>query len=156
VHGIDPAVAVADVRTMDDLVTAATAVRRFQTLLLVSFAGVALFLALIGLYALMVYSVRQRTAEIGIRMALGAERRDVLRLVLHYGVKLALAGALLGLAGSLAAARLIERFLFGGKPLDPLTLAATVALLVCVSLLACLFPACRATRVDPMVALRYE
>jgi putative ABC transport system permease protein len=156
VRGIDPAVAVADVRTMSDLVTSATSARRFQTVLLVSFAGIALFLALVGLYALMAYSVRQRTYEIGIRMALGAARRDVLRLVLRYGLKLALAGALLGLAGSLAAARLIERFLFGVKPLDPPTLAATVALLVCVSLVACMVPARRATRVDPMVALRHQ
>ena len=129
VRGIDPAVAVADLRTMDDLVTAATATRRFQTMLLVSFAGIALFLALVGLYALLAYTVRQRTAEIGVRMALGAERRQVSYLVLRYGLKLALAGTLLGFAGSVATARLVERFLFGVRPLDPASLAQRSACL---------------------------
>jgi predicted permease len=156
VRSIDPTVAVADVRTMDDLVTEAAAGRRFQTLVLSAFAGIALFLSLVGLYALMAYSVKQRTPEIGIRMALGADRRNILQMILRHGVKLTIVGALIGLAGGLAASRVVARFLFGVRPLDPPTMAAAIVLLLLVALIACYLPARRAAGVDPMVALRHD
>jgi ABC-type antimicrobial peptide transport system permease subunit len=141
---------------MDDRITAATAARRFQTLILTTFAATALVLSLVGLYALMAYSVRQRTAEIGVRMALGANPSSILRLILGHGIKLAIGGAVLGLLGGFALSRVIARFLFGVRPLDPLTLVASVALFLIVALIACVIPAKRAAAVDPMVALRHE
>jgi predicted permease len=156
VAGLDPALPVDDTRTMYDRITAATAARRFQTVILTSFAGIALFLSLVGLYALMAYSVRQRTSEIGVRMALGAQPSDLLRMVLRRGLILALIGAAAGIAIALASSRVVERFLFGVSALDPLTLAAAIALLLAVALLACLIPALRAARIDPMLALRHE
>jgi ABC-type antimicrobial peptide transport system permease subunit len=118
VRDLDPAVAVADVRTMNQLVSGATAERRFQTLLLTAFGGVALFLSLVGLYALMTYSVEQRTAEIGIRMALGAQRRSVMRVILKQGAALALAGIALGLACAWALTRSMASLLFEVEPTD--------------------------------------
>ena len=156
VRSLDSAVPVDDIRTMDDRVTSATAARRFQTMILTAFAAIALFLSLVGLYALMAYSVKQRTSEIGVRMALGAKPASILRLILTHGIKLAIFGALLGLAGGFALSRVVAKFLFGVRPLDPLTLAATVALLLVVALFACIIPAKRAAGVDPMVALRHE
>jgi ABC-type antimicrobial peptide transport system permease subunit len=153
---MDATVPVDDVRTMDDRVTAATAARRFQTIILTAFAAIALFLSLVGLYALMAYSVRQRTSEIGVRMALGAKPSSILKLMLGHGIKLAMGGAVLGLLGGFALSRVVARFLFGVRPLDPLTLVATVALLLVVALIACIIPARRAASVDPMVALRHE
>jgi predicted permease len=154
VHSLDPAVAVADVRTGDDLMSAATAERRFETFLLTAFGGMALFLSLVGLYALMTYSVEQRTGEIGIRMALGAQPGSVLRLVLEEGSRLALAGIALGFIGAWFAAQSMASLLFEVKPTDLPTFLEIAALFCLVALAACYLPARRATRVDPLVSLR--
>jgi predicted permease len=156
VRNLDPVVAVADVRTGSDLVAAATAERRFETYLLTAFAGMALFLSLVGLYALMTYSVEQRTAEIGVRMALGAQPRSVLRLILRQGSTLAFAGIALGFACAWLTARSIASLLFQVQPTDASTFFAVAALFCAVALAACYFPARRATHVDPMISLRTE
>jgi|HubBroStandDraft_1064217.scaffolds.fasta_scaffold02653_8 predicted permease len=156
VRSLDPAVAIADVRTMGQLVSASTAERRFQTLLLTAFGSVALFLSLVGLYALMAYSVQQRTAEIGIRMALGAPRSSVMRLILQQGATLALAGIALGCGCAWALTRSMASLLFEVQPTDAPTFCGAAILFCAVALAACYVPARRATRVDPMVALRYE
>jgi predicted permease len=156
VRNLDPAVAVGAVRTGSELVAAATAERRFETFLLTSFAGIGLFLSLVGLYALLTYSVEQRTAEIGVRMALGAQPGSILRQVLAQGTTLALGGIVLGFAGAWLAARSIASLLFEVKPTDAPTFFAVAALFCAVALAACYFPARRATRVDPIVSLRAE
>ena len=129
---------------------------RFAMLLLASFAGLALLLATIGMYGVISYSVAQRTQEIGIRMALGAPRGNVFGMVLAQGARLAGLGIAIGLLAALAVTRLMTSFLYGVRPTDPLTFAAVSLLLAGVALLACYVPARRATRVDPMLALRYE
>jgi predicted permease len=156
VHGLDPSLVATDLRTMDQLISKASAERRFQTLLLTIFGGLALFLSLVGLYGLMAYSVQQRTAEIGIRMALGAQAGDVLRLVLKQGANLALAGIVLGVAGAWCLTRLMASLLFEVKPTDAPTFFGVAILFSAVALAACYVPARRATPLDPMVALRYE
>jgi putative ABC transport system permease protein len=148
--------AVFNVRTMEKIVAQSIAPRRFSMLLLTIFAVVALALASIGIYGMMSYAVAQRTREIGLRMTLGAQSGNVLRMVIGQGMKLALAGVALGLAASVALTRTIKNLLFGVSPTDPLTFAALAFLLALVALLACWVPARRATKVDPMVALRYE
>ncbi|HEU0005864.1 MAG TPA: FtsX-like permease family protein [Terriglobia bacterium] len=120
------------------------------------FAGIALLLAAIGIYGMLSYAVQQRSQEIGIRMALGAQAKDVLAMVVKQGMTLAGLGIVIGLAGALALSRLLTALLFGVKPNDPLTFALIGGLLALIALLACWFPARRATRVDPIVALRYE
>jgi len=156
VNTIDPALAVSDTRTMDQLVSESTATRRLQTLLLSVFAGVALLLSLVGLYALLAYSVRQRTAEIGVRMALGAQKRDVMRLVIGQGASLAFAGIAIGLVSALGLTRLLASLLFEVKATDAITFASVAIVFCVVALVACYIPARRAMRVDPMIALRYE
>jgi putative ABC transport system permease protein len=141
---------------MDQLLSNSVVQPRLNLTLLAAFATLALGLAAVGIYGVMAYTVTQRTHEIGIRMALGAQRQDVLRQVLTEGARLAALGLALGLAGSLAATRLIATMLFGVKPNDPLTFAAVAVILGSVTLAACYIPSRRATRVDPMVALRYE
>jgi putative ABC transport system permease protein len=143
-------------RTLDQLVDASVASRRFNLWLLGSFAGVALILALLGIYGVMTYSVRQRTHELGIRLALGARTSDVLRLVIGNGMFLAVVGVVVGLAGALGLTRLMATLLFEVKPTDVLTYAAVAIGLLLVALAACYLPARRATKVDPLVALRYE
>lgn len=156
VRNLDAAVALADVRTMSQLVSADIEERRFQTLLLTAFGGVALLLSLVGLYALMAYSVQQRIPEIEIRMALGAQRSNVMRLVLKQGSMLALTGIALGFACAWVLTRSMASLLFEVKPTDALTFFGAAILFCGVALAACYVPARRATRVDPMVSLRYK
>jgi len=129
---------------------------RFNLILLSVFGGVALALAAVGVYGVISYGVSQRTHEIGIRLALGAGRRDVLRLILTQGLKLVSLGVVIGLGAAFALARWMETMLFGVRPTDPLTFACIALLLIFIALLACWIPARRATIVDPMTALRRE
>jgi predicted permease len=152
----DGALVVYDSYSMDRLVADSIASKRFTMTLLGAFAGIALLLAAIGIYGVLSYLVGQRTREIGVRMALGAQQLDVLRMVLADGARMALAGVCLGLVASLALTRLMSDMLFGVKPTDPITFAAVALLLSGIAMLACLVPAQRAMKVDPMVALRYE
>jgi putative ABC transport system permease protein len=146
----------ASIATMDQLLADSLSRARFTMLLLGIFAVVALLLSAVGIYGLISYSVTQRTQELGIRIALGAQRRDVLRLVLGQGTRLTLLGVAFGIGAALAITRLLARLLFGISPTDPLTFAGVAALLAFSALLACFIPARRAIRVDPIVALRYE
>jgi putative ABC transport system permease protein len=145
-----------NVRTMEQIVAQSVAARRFSMVLLTVFAIVALALASLGIYGMMSYTVAQRTREIGVRMALGAQISDVLRLVMGHGLKLAFIGVALGLVASLVLTRTMRTLLFGVSATDPVTFASIALLLVLVALLACFVPARRATKVDPLVALRYE
>jgi len=141
---------------MTKLIADSVARRRFNTMLTGLFAMLAMLLASVGIFGLLNYVVAQRTQEIGLRVALGAQTRDVLRLVLGQGVRLILFGLALGLAASLALTRVLAGMLFGVTPTDPITFVAVSFLLASVALLACYIPARRATKVDPLVALRYE
>jgi ABC-type antimicrobial peptide transport system permease subunit len=141
---------------MGELASQSTARRRFQTTLLVAFSGMAMLLGMVGVYGLLAYSVKQRTAEIGLRIALGASRGRVLGMILRQGVQLTIAGLMLGLAGALALTRVLTSFLYGVSALDPVTFAAVPALLLASTIMACLIPAGRAANVDPMRTLRYE
>ena len=144
------------IRTLDSVLSESVAAPRFRTLLLAVFAGVALILAGVGIYGVISYAVSQRTHEIGIRMALGARAADVLQLVVTGGMRLALIGVAIGLAGAFALTRLMTTLLFGVTPTDAVTFVGIPAILLVVALLACYLPARRATKVDPLVALRYE
>ncbi len=156
VQSIDKDQPLANVRSLDDRMSYEVAPRKFNLLLVGTFALIALVLAAVGVYGLMSYTVTSRTQEIGIRMALGAQSRDVLRLVLWRGLALTLAGIGIGLAGALALTRLMTSLLFGVSATDPMTFMLISLLLTGVALAACFVPARRATKVDPMVALRYE
>jgi putative ABC transport system permease protein len=142
--------------TMEQRLANVTTSQRLNTVLLGSFAGVALLLAVVGIYGVMSYAVTQRRREIGVRMALGAQRGDVSRLVIGEGMKLVLSGTLLGLGGALALTRLLKTLLFGVSATDPLTFIVIAALLIIVALVACWIPARRATKVDPLIALRHD
>jgi predicted permease len=156
VWAVDKDQPISDVRTMDHVLARAVSRERFQTLLLVLFAALALALACVGLYGVISYAVVQRTHEIGVRMALGAQPGDVLRLVISQGMLLTLMGLLLGVAGAFAVTRVMTEMLFGVTATDPLTFAGVPIVLGVIALLACYIPARRATKVDPLVALRYE
>ncbi|HEV8204358.1 MAG TPA: ABC transporter permease [Pyrinomonadaceae bacterium] len=156
VKAFDPAQIIWRVQTLEQLLGTSVAPRKFNMLLLGIFASVALVLAAIGLYGVMSYSVSWQTHEIGIRMALGANRSDVLRLVVRQGMKMAFVGLVLGLIGAFFVSRVLIGMLYGVSPTDPLTFTGVSIVLLVVALLACLIPARRATRVDPIVALRAE
>jgi ABC-type antimicrobial peptide transport system permease subunit len=153
---LDPALAVANIRAMDDIADANVATPRFALFLVGLFAGLALTLAAIGIFGVISYAVSQRTHEFGLRMALGAQARDVRRLVLGQGVKLALAGVALGLASALVLGRVLRSLLYEVSGADPATFASVAAVAIAVAALACYLPARRATIVDPVNALRSE
>jgi putative ABC transport system permease protein len=156
VREIDPDQPVAEIRTMEEVVSNTVARPRLLVYLLGGFAGMALLLAALGLYGVISHSVTQRRHEIGVRVALGAGHRDVLRLVVQQGMALTIAGLLFGLVAALAATRVMGSLLFETGATDPLTLSGVSVFLAAIALLACYVPARRAARVDPMVALRVE
>jgi len=156
VAGMDSSLPVFNVRTMDQVIVESSSDTRFEALLLGTFAGLALLLAAVGIYGVMSYLVAQRTQELGIRMALGAQPFDVLRLVIGRGVALTVAGLAIGLVAAFAITRLLSKLLFGVSATDPVTFFSVALLLGIVALAACYIPARRATRIDPLVALRYE
>jgi predicted permease len=156
IAALDPTLALSQILSMEELTARSIATQRFNMLLVGLFAAFGLALASVGVYGVIAYSVEQRANEIGLRIALGAQGRDVIRLVLKQGLSLALLGVLLGLAGAYGVTRLINSLLFGVSATDPLTFILISLLLVTVALLACWIPARRATKVDPIVALRCE
>ncbi len=156
VAAMDTDVPLFGIKSMEEYLSASVAAPRFNTTLLSIFAGVALVLTIVGLYGVMSYSVVQRTNEIGIRLALGAQSRDVLLMIVKQGSKLIVLGLVIGLAGAFLATRVISSLLFGVTTKDPFTFVAAAVLLAIVALLACYIPAWRATKVDPLEALRYE
>jgi putative ABC transport system permease protein len=147
---------ISDVRTMDQWVARTLSQARFSSTLLTTFAGLALMLAAIGIYGVMSYAVSQRTPEIGIRLALGAESRDILRMIVGNGVRLAVAGLAIGIVLALALSRTLTSLLYETTDTDPLTFAAVVSILGAVGLAASYFPARRASRIAPVEALRYQ
>jgi len=156
VQAVDPDQPLIAIQTLDQILSDSVAQPRFRTLLLSLFGGLALVLASLGVYGVMAYSVARRTQEIGIRMALGAQRSDVVRMVLRSGFTLASIGIAIGLAGAFAATRVMQDLLFGVKPTDMQTYVVTAMILVAVALAACVAPALRAARLDPLRALRHE
>jgi ABC-type antimicrobial peptide transport system permease subunit len=156
VQSVDSDLPLDQVKTMDQLVDESLAGDRFNTILFASFAGLALLLAAIGIYGVMSFAVAQRTHEIGLRMALGAGRAQVLRLVLQEGMLLALIGLIVGLGGAYFVARVMKSLVYEVNALDPAAVSAVTAVLLASALVACYLPARRATQVDPLVALRGE
>jgi ABC-type antimicrobial peptide transport system permease subunit len=155
-HQLDKDLPLEKVRTLTYLADSALQQRRLSVELVGGFAGIALLLTAIGLYGMLAYNVGQRSREIGIRMALGAQRTDVLSLVIGHGIRLTITGVALGLVAALILTRVMSSVLYEVKPSDPMTYAAVSGLLLAVGFLACWLPARRATRVDPMEVLRFE
>jgi putative ABC transport system permease protein len=153
---LDPDQPIYNIRTMDEIRGQSVAPQRLNLMLLSIFAGIAFVLAIVGIYGVMSYAVTQRTHEIGIRMAIGAQPRDVFRMILGQGMFLTIIGIVAGLLGAFALTRLMATMLFSVKPTDPATFAAVALLLIGVALLACYIPGRRATKVDPVNSLRYE
>jgi ABC-type antimicrobial peptide transport system permease subunit len=156
IQAVDGQMPISKVRTMDQVLNEGTARQNFNMLLLTIFAGIALVLAAIGIYGLMSYSVEQQTAELGIRMALGADKPDLFRLVVKQGMTPALIGVAAGLAAALGATRLLQKLLYGVKPYDPASFALVAVVLTTVALLSVYLPARRAMSLDPVIALRRE
>jgi len=156
VAALDPEIPIFDVKTLEEHVGISLFLQRMAATLLSIFGLLALLLAAIGLYGVMAYSVSQRTREIGIRVSIGAERRNIFKLILGQGLAISVVGLLAGLVAALAATRLTANLLYGVSATDPVTFIVIALLLLCVTLLACYFPARRATKVDPMIALRAE
>ncbi len=156
VQSVDRDVATSNTRTMEQYLSASTAARRFNMLLLIIFASTALLLAMMGVYAVISYSVTRRYQEIGIRIALGAQSSDVIKLILSHGIRLVGIGLLIGVAGAIVLTRFISSLFFGISAIDPVTFVLTTIILLIVAFLACYIPARKATKVDPMIALRAE
>jgi putative ABC transport system permease protein len=156
VWAVDRYLPVFEVQTMEHVVDQSTSERRFESFLMSIFAALALVLATVGIYGVLSSLVSQRTQEIGIRMALGAQKRDVLRMVLGEGFRLVALGVLIGVAGGIALNRFLSSLLFGVSAANPATYVEAALLMIGIALLACYIPAARASRVNPMVALRYE
>jgi len=156
IWAVDPAQPVSKVRCVEELAADSISIQRFVAVLLTVFAGVAVALSSIGLYGVLAYTVSQRTHEVGVRMALGAQRRQILRLVQARGWKLAGCGLGLGSVGALALSVVLQGFLYEMSAQDPLTFLTAIAILALTVLAACYFPARRAAHVDPLVALRHE
>jgi ABC-type antimicrobial peptide transport system permease subunit len=156
VQAVDPQVAIFGVRTMEEMVDGSLAQQRFSAQMMVAFAALALGVAAIGIYGVLAYSIGQRTREIGIRMALGASAYEVSRMVLWQGMRMILTGAAVGASLALALSQLLSRFIFGVSPRDPLAFVAAPVVLIIVALVASYLPACRAARIDPVIALRLD
>ena len=156
IRRLDPTLAVFQVQTLDDVIGRSTAGRRFNMLLVLSFASLAALLAALGLYGVVSYAVSQRTSEIGVRIALGATDSNVQRMMVMQGLKPAIAGMVIGVAAAASSTQVVRSLLFGVTPTDPLTFIFAPPLLLAVAALACYLPARRATRLDPTIALRAE
>jgi putative ABC transport system permease protein len=156
VKSLDPDQPIYNIRTMDQIRGESIAPQRLNLTLLSIFAGIAFVLAIVGIYGVMSYAVTQRTQEIGIRMAIGAQPRDVFRMILGQGMMLTIIGMAVGLLGAFALTRLMTTMLFSVKPTDPITFSAVALLLLLIALIACYIPGRRATKVDPVNSLRYE
>jgi putative ABC transport system permease protein len=156
VHEVNRDMPLVDISTMDDLVANSLSQQRFNMLLLGAFAGLALLLAAVGIYSVLSYSVKRSVREIGIRLALGAPLRDVLQMVVFEAMKPTLLGVAIGTAGALALGHVLSSLIYSVRPTDPITFLAVAAILIAVAFIASIAPAYRATKVDPMVALRYE
>ena len=156
IHQVGPDLPVVDVMSMNDVITQSVSSQRFNMFLLACFAGLALVLAAVGIYSVLSYTVRRRVREIGIRIALGASRQDVVRMILTDGLKPILLGVALGLAAALALSRVVSSLIYGVRATDPLTFAAVALLLLMVGIFATMIPAYRATRIEPVRILREE
>jgi len=156
VQAVDPQVAIFGVRTMEEMLDGSLAQHRFSAQMMVAFAALALGVAAIGIYGVLAYSIGQRTREIGIRMALGASAHEVSRMVLWQGMRMILTGAAIGAGVALMLSQLLSRLIFGVSPRDPLAFLAAPVVLIVVALVASYLPACRAARIDPVIALRLD